>query len=99
MPNPKAAEDDPFRDLLVERGARSAFADTILREYEARTGLSGRVFQVELADAAGPSRQLRRNHKGAQDAEAPSSSPAKAPIPAAIAWSRFICRPSPQAVA
>ena len=39
---------------LVERGARSAFADTILRKYEARTGLSGRVFEVEPADAAGP---------------------------------------------
>jgi galactokinase len=39
---------------LVERGARSAFADTILRKYEARTDLSGRVFEVEPADAAGP---------------------------------------------
>ena len=39
---------------LVERGARSAFADTILRKYKARTGLSGRVFEVEPADAAGP---------------------------------------------
>jgi galactokinase len=40
---------------LVERGARSAFADTILREYEARTDVSGgRVFEVEPVDAAGP---------------------------------------------
>jgi hypothetical protein len=39
---------------LVERGARSDFADTVLREYEARTGRSGRVFEVEPADAAGP---------------------------------------------
>ena len=38
---------------LVERGARSAFADTVLREYEARIGLRGRVFEVEPADAAG----------------------------------------------
>jgi galactokinase len=38
---------------LVARGARSDFADTILREYEARTGRSGRVFEVEPADAAG----------------------------------------------
>jgi galactokinase len=38
---------------LVERDARSGFADTILREYEARTGRSGRVFEVEPADAAG----------------------------------------------
>jgi galactokinase len=39
---------------LVDRAAQSAVADTILREYEARTGLSGRVFEVEPADAAGP---------------------------------------------
>ena len=39
---------------LVERGALGDLADTILREYEARTGRSGRVFDVEPADAAGP---------------------------------------------
>jgi galactokinase len=38
---------------LVERGAVGDLADTILREYEARTGGSGRVFEVEPADAAG----------------------------------------------
>jgi galactokinase len=39
---------------LVERDARSVFRETILREYAARTGLKGRVFEVEPADAAGP---------------------------------------------
>ena len=38
---------------LVERGARSAFAERIVREYEGRTGLIGRVFAVEPAHAAG----------------------------------------------
>ena len=38
---------------LVERGARSTFAETIVGEYEARTGLIGRPFAVEPADAAG----------------------------------------------
>jgi galactokinase len=38
---------------LVERGAVGDLADRILREYEARTGRSGRVFEVEPADAAG----------------------------------------------
>jgi galactokinase len=38
---------------LVERGALSAFAATILSEYEARTGLIARVFAVDPADAAG----------------------------------------------
>ncbi len=38
---------------LVERSARSEVGEAIMREYQARTGRSGRVFEVEPADAAG----------------------------------------------
>ena len=38
---------------LVERGARPAFAERILEEYQARTALIGRVFAVEPVAAAG----------------------------------------------